>query len=174
MVEIIPKPKIKMPFWQNLLLYLSIIFLIGSLSSYFVLFYLQKKSERKIWDLDRLIEEQKTLEHKKLEIKVLNVKKKIEDFSFLIKDRKLITKLFSLIEKNCHPRVFFTKLSFDLKNFTLQLPGETESFQDLAQQFYIFEKEKNIKALNLSDISIGREGKIEFKFTLSFSPQFFK
>lgn len=172
-IEIIPKPPAKIPFWLNILLYFSIILLIFSISSYFVLdYYLIKKSEITLQDLEKEIEEKKS-EKKALEEEILNYQKKIEDFSFLLDQHLVNLNFFNFFEKISHPKVWFSDFNSIPGEAKIKVSGQAESFQVLGQQLLIFKAEPLIENLNLSEISLGEEGKIKFTFNLILSPQIF-
>jgi len=52
--------------------------------------------------------------------------------------------------------------------------GQTENFSTLEQQISILKLKKEIKDINLSSISIGKEGKVDFTLNLSLDPAIFK
>jgi len=172
-IEIIPKEAKKFPLWQNILFYFSLVLLLASLSGFFVLNYFQKKSQATLDDLRKTIEKGFTAEEKTLEKELLSYQKKIEDFSTLFLDYRLTSKLFGFFEKLIHPKVFFTDFSLDPKLNKLSLSGQTENFETLGQQILIFQKEEKIKSLDLKEIGISKEGKIEFSLDISFIPLVF-
>ena len=174
MVEIIPKPTRKIPFWQNILLYFVIVLLIAIIASYFTLNYSYKKADKNLKDLKNAIAAKETPKEKALEKEVIGYKKKIEDFSFLLEKHQRASKFFSFLEKSIHPKVWFSSFSLDLKEHRVTVSGSTESFWTLGQQLLIFQKDPLIKEVNLSGISIGAEKKINFTFNLLISPQIFK
>jgi len=174
MVEIIPKPKAKTPPWFNILFYFSISLLIIAILSFFILNQLQKKATFNLQNLDELLKNTKTQERINLEKELINYQKKTDDFSYLVKNHNLTSKLFDFLENITHPAVYFSSLSFSSENGIVVLRGGTENFQTLGQQLSIFKTEPLIKEVNLSEVSIGREGKINFTFTLSLLSEIFK
>lgn len=174
MVEIIPKPKAKTPPWFNILFYFSIGLLIIAILSFFILNQFQKKATFNLQNLDELLKNTKTQERINLEKELINYQKKTDDFSYLVKNHNLTSKLFDFLENITHPAVYFSSLSFNSENGIVVLRGGTENFQTLGQQLLIFKTEPLIKEVNLSEVSIGREGKINFTFTLSLLSEIFK
>lgn len=170
-IQIIPKEAQKLPLWQNILFYFSIALLLASVSGYFVLAHLIKKSDLINQDLENTLAKGKTSQQIILEKKILDYKKKIEDFSSLIMVHRMSSKFFGFFEKIIHPKVFFSKLNLDIIRNEASLSGQTESFQTLGQQIMIFRKEEMIKSIQLSDVKIGKEGKIEFSLKLSLDPK---
>jgi len=174
MVEIIPKPVSKPSSWFNSLFYFSVVLLFIAILSIFLLNQFQKKAVLTLKNLEVLLTQIKTQERINLEKELIGYQKKIEDFSFLLQGHSLDSKLFGFLENITHPKVYFSSLNFNSDEKKVILNGETESFQTLGQQLLIFKAEPLVKEVNLSKISIGREGKIDFAFSFSFSPEIFK
>jgi len=172
-IEIIPKKEAKVPSWQNFLLYFAIVLLFCSILGYFALDYFVKKSEQKLQQTEGAIAEAKSPERKTLEDELKSLSAKIEDFTPLLLNHQKSSNFFSFLEKNTHPRVFFTELKLDTNSNQVELLGETDDFQTLGQQLFIFQKTEFIQNLKLSKIEIGKEGKIEFSFDFSLNPKLF-
>jgi hypothetical protein len=77
------------------------------------------------------------------------------------------------VEGKTHPKVFFTQFSLDSRGSKMVVSGQTESFVDLGQQILILAGEPEIKTLELSQIGINKDGKVEFSFNLSVDPKVF-
>lgn len=174
MVEIIPKPKEKIPTWQIVLFYFSILLLVGALLTLFLLENLQKDLSRTLENLKASLTREKTPEEKALEEGVFKSKDKINNFAFLFENRKINSNLFPLLEKICHPKVMFTDFNLDSWGRKLTLLGRTKNFQSLGQQISIFKQEEQIIRVDLFNISIAKEGEIRFEVTLLISPEVFK
>lgn len=183
-IEINPKPANKSPFLVNILFYLSITLLLSMIFSYFILDRFQKSASEKIRQIDSKISSEKTQEWISLEEELKTKKKKIDDFSALIKEHNLPSKFLAFSEgtfsetKNfgnlIHPKVQILSFSLDIKNSKVKISGLTENFITLEQQYLIFQSEPLLKEVNLSNILIGKEGKINFSFEISFDPSVFK
>jgi len=173
-IEIIPKTEEKSPLWLNILFYFSVILLIIAVVGVFSLEYFQKASEKELKDKEAELEMAQTAEQKALKEKMAGYEKKINDFSFFLDLHQFNSKIFPLLEKNTHPKVAFSNFTFDSRENKLDLSCQTESFQTLGEQIFIFKKEKLIRSVNLVNASIGKEGKVTCSLTLSFDPQLFK
>jgi hypothetical protein len=174
MVEIIPKPIEKVPSYQKKLFYFSIFLFLSLIVSYFILTSLLQKSETLLSNLTETISRGKTSEIISLEKEDLNYQKKIQNFFPLLENHKFPSRFFEFFETNTHPRVFFSKISLNSQDSLADLTGQTDSFFTLGQQLSIFEKRPEVVTLNLTQVSIGRAGKIEFTLNLSFNPNFLK
>jgi hypothetical protein len=172
-IEIIPKKETQIPRWQNILLYFGIFLLIGLIIGYFTLNYFIQKSEQKLQQTNEAITKAKSPERIAQEEELKTLRAKIEDFTPLLLNHQKSSNFFSFLEKNTHPRVFFTELKLDTNSNQVELLGETDDFQTLGQQLFIFQKTEFIQNLKLSKIEIGKEGKIEFSFDFSLNPKLF-
>ena len=173
MVEIIPKLEKEVPLWQNILLYFSLALLIGMLSFLFVLNKEKTKSSQNLDNLEKTLIQEKTSEERALEKNVLETKEKINNFSFLFENRKFSSFLFPFLEKNCHPEVFFSRFSLNVPEKKLTLAGKSKSFLSLEQQLFILRKENLIKEINLTELSLDKEGNVNFSLEISLSPKLF-
>jgi len=174
MIEIIPKPAQKLPLWQNILFYFSIAVLIASFLSYFVLDNFIKNSQKILQELGETLAREKTGSQLLLEEEVFNYQKKIADFSQLLQNHLFTSKTLGLLERNSHPKIWFSQYNLDSTKGILALSGEAEDFSVLGQQLLIFKKEPFIKGLDLSNISVGRKGRVAFILNFSLDPKLFK
>ncbi len=174
MIEIIPKPAAKLPSSQNILFYFSAVLIFMVILGYFILdFYLIGDAERELERLEKLAKA-KTEEEIKLEKELSDYEKKIKDFSILIDQHVFSSVAFEFIEKNTHPKVWFSKFDLNPKEGGVGLLGETENFVTLYQQVQIFKDNSSIKGINLDKIAIGKEGRIDFNLNLILDPDLFK
>jgi len=173
-VEIIPKTIEKIPSARKKLFYFSIFLFLGLLLGCFILTSLEKKSENTLSNLEETLGKGKTPEMSSLEKEILNDQKKIKDFSPLVEKHLIPSKIFEFFERNTHPQVFFSEINLNSLNSTAKLSGECDSFVTLGQQLAIFEKELLVEKLDLTQVSITKEGKIEFFLDFSFNPKIFK
>ena len=174
MVEIIPKPIPKLPFWQTFFSYFAIILLVLSLLSYLFLHFSLQKTSQILGNLEETLAREKTPAEIALETKVFGYQKKIATFSQLMTERKKSSKIFPFLEKICHPQVWFQRVNLSLETLQVEISGESENFQVLGQQLLILKKEPLIKDLNLSKIAFGKEGKANFTISFTFSPAILK
>ena len=174
MVEIIPKPTTELPFWQKILFYISISLFLVSFLAFFVLNHFHQKAELQLKQLEEILSEERSSEEITLEKKVFDYQKRIRDFSKISRSHIFPSNFFIFFEKLCHPRIWFSKLSLNFKDFSLAVSGEAESFSDLGQQILIFRQEEKIKKADLTEIAIGPEGKINFSINISFNSEILK
>ena len=164
MVEIIPKEPAKPSKTLNLLFYFAIFLLFFSVISYFILSGFLKKTEEEAAALASALVQ---TEESSLEKEILTAKKKIEDFSSLIVRHLTPSEVFEIVEKNCHPKVWFSQFSLSSREKTLKVSGETDNFETLGQQIFILEEETALAKVTLESFSITSEGRINFELSLT-------
>jgi len=174
-IEIIPKKVGAKPLnLLNVLFYFSLILLIIFLLGSLALFFFQKNLNKTLQDLKIKIAAKGTPEEIALEKRILLTQKKIDDFADLMNFHQSNLKFFTTLESLTHPKIFFSKIDLEINKGKISLSGITENFEVLGQQFLILKKEDYIKNVNLSKLSISKEGKIEFTFEILFAPEKFK
>ena len=170
-IEIIPKSRIKKTPPINILLYALALMFLVFLVSYFVLYFSQEKQAREISDTEKAL--QKSPSEKNLEDGILGYQRKLEDIGLLLSNHMFTPNLFNNLEKNIHPRVWFSRFRLDLTAGTIDVTGTTDNSEVLGQQTLIFEKQEFIKNINLSKVLIGKDGKINFELRLTFDQKIF-
>ena len=174
MVEIIPKPVKKTPSWQIVLFYFSVLFAIMTIFAYFTLSSLEKSLEKDIQELTDKISQGKTAEVITLEKEILAYKKKIDDISPYIEQHILSSQVFDFLEKNTHPRIFFSKVTLSPKPSRVLLSGLCDSFLTLGQQFMILDEAPQVKSVGLNNIFLAEKGGIEFDLQMTLDSNIFK
>jgi hypothetical protein len=165
-IEIIAKPKIKIPIW-------AIILFIFCLLGFAILgFYywridsLSKNIQNEIEEKEKALE--KTESERKLEGDIFSKEEKINSFANLLSAHAKIFNIFPILESLTHPEVQFVDFNFTSATNKLNLKGNAKSFVALGQQILILKQEKKIKEINLSGISIRADGRIDFSLSLTF------
>ena len=103
------------------------------------------------------------------------IKEKIDDFGTLISKHQTPLDVFSFLERNCLPNVWFSEFNFDSEKKGIDLLGHTDDFTSLEQQVAIFKQDPLLKSLSLSDVAINNEeGGVDFKINLIFASKIFK
>lgn len=168
--ELTSKKETKKPFWLNLILYLSFSLFIVAVLGYFVLDYSNKKASELSLQLQDKINEQKA-PILPLEEELSRAQAKVDNFSILLDEHKLNSRLFSLIEKLTSPEVSFGDLDFNASEAKIELSGQTSNFKSLGEQLLIFQEEKDIKEVKLSSVSLGEKGDVKFILDISLDPK---
>jgi cell division protein FtsL len=172
MIQIIPKPE-KLISPEKIFLIFSIFIFLLSLLLFFYLFDSEKKLKKEISNFEEKISASKTEEIKSLEKEILRYQREISDFSKIIETHVFPSKFFQILEKNTHPKVYFSRFDFDLANSKCTLSGTAQDFYTLGQQFDIFKNNRSFQT-KLSKISFGKEGKVDFEFEIIFQKEMLK
>jgi len=172
-MEIIPKPKRKLPSLETIFLYFSILIFIFSISFSFHLWLKAQSKKREISQIEEKILALKTPQIKKSEKAILKYQQKISHFSELIKDRLYYSKLFPYLEQRTHKKIYFSKMDLDFENSTLLLSGESPNFSVLAQQLEVLKKDQFLKA-QLKKLNLGKEGNVDFEIEINFDKKILK
>jgi len=167
MLEIIPKKTSPLPAWLNILFYASMAILVFCISAFFITGNSIKNNQKALLDLEKALSEGRTEERISLEKEILKYQQKIEDFSKIIGGHLTNSDVFDFIQKNCHPKVWFTQFNWESEKREISLAGITQSFESLGQQILILKGNDSVKDLSLGKILINKEGKIEFSISFS-------
>ena len=177
-IEISPKTKTKKLSLLGVLFYSGLVLLLAFLISYFVLSFYQKRMNDELSSIKKSLQE--TSEEKALEEEIFGSEKtigyqqKIKDFGVLLAAHRLPVNFFNFLEENMHPKVWFSDFDLDLDKNLVSMSGVADSFEILGQQALIFEEQEVVKNINLSKVSLAKDGKVEFDLQLTIDPKVFK
>jgi Tfp pilus assembly protein PilN len=175
MVELIPKQqKVTLPRWMTVLFYGSLGAFVLVLAVFGILTLLVGATESDLQATKAAIEQEQTVERRQLEAELTGYAKKITDFSKLLALHYDTRRFFAELEMNTHPRVWFSETKIDFDKLTVRLSGKAESFSALGQQLAIFEQSPFFRNMNLSAVSLSREGEVRFSVDFSFDPKLFQ
>ncbi|KPJ57150.1 hypothetical protein AMJ49_02530 [Parcubacteria bacterium DG_74_2] len=173
-IEIIPRKKVRVPRWQVILFSISLIFFLIVISTYFAFSQSEKKHRDRIDELKSLIEKEKTSEIKEIEEELTFWQEKIKNFSVILQEHSFASNIFELLQKTSHPKVMYSQFELEPEENTLNLTGQTDNFLNLGQQVFLLRDDSMVKDINLSEVSITKEGKVEFAFEISLNPEIFR
>jgi hypothetical protein len=176
MVKIIPKAAPKTPLWQQILLWISVLLIVFAVIGYFVIdhFYKQKVNEvSAIEDEINLVKDSEGVELRK---ELFDKQNKINDFKRLLEDHSAYSNLFVFLGDMCHPKVQFEGLNFNKgeEGYNLEIPASAESYEVLHQQIMFLREKEMVNQMEISEISISKEGAISFKLSFSLDPKVLK
>ena len=173
-LNIIPKPKLSLPFWVNPLIGISgaILLLVLGLFGFYYFQASSWESKAKAKEGDYLA--LGTPENKATEEKVGKIAQKLEKFSRAFTNHRVSYVFFDFLKTNCHPNVSFSSLVFVPGVGKVSLAGQTNSYNSLSEQIVVLKNIKELSALEVSDIALDKEGKITFRLSFTIDPNFFK
>ena len=171
MVEIIPKAPTKTPAKKGFLLSISIGLLLISLVGFFILKNIAQQAKEELTNLEATFQELKSQE-KSLEKEVLGFRKKLNNFSLLLKDHLVASKFFPILEEVAHPEIQFKNLDLNPRQKKVVISGLTDEFINLAEQLSILKNREETKNVKLNKVGISQE-KVEFEIEISLPPELF-
>jgi len=134
----------------------------------------QKRSvEKKLEETRASLAEENMSEIRQLEEEVLGAKKEIEIYQGFLASHRYSSLFFDFISGLTHKKVFFKKIDLNVYESRVLLTGETNNFSELRKQILILKNEKNIKKVNLVNVSLNDFGGIDFVIDLVLDPSVF-
>lgn len=174
-MEIIPKTTTeKKPKGEKFLTNFIILILILTIIASFSVIFIENSYQKKIKELNEKISQTQSEEYKSLEKELKNYNKKINLFQELINKHFLVSKIFPFLEERTHQKVFFQNFELVSGENKINLNGQTDNFLTLHQQILIFQNEPEIKETKLTNVSIGKEGRVDFELSLIFNSEILK
>jgi len=171
--ELIPKEKIKTSSIANTLFLLSLILLI-ILGGYYVFLRFKNSSiQADIRDINDQIIKIKLERDNSTERYVFNTQKRIKDFSEIFKEHKITSNFFTFVDKASYEKVKFLELNLNAETKNASLKGETENFDTLGKQIFNLKKSDFVQGLDISNISLNKEGKVNFTVNFSLDSKIF-
>lgn len=172
-IEITPKRKLKTPFLIAIIV-ASLLVLVGLvlLGSYFYFAVQIKKMSKALEEKAQIVAPLLT-DIKEKENELMPLKQKIDDFGDLLSKHKKPKEVLEFLEKITLPKVWFQNFSFNSGTGAITISGQTESFLMFEYQTFVLSKEPSIKNLNLTKVSIDKEGKVNFSYQFTIDPKVF-
>lgn len=162
--------------WMDVIFYFVVSLFIATIFCY-VIFLLENTFLRK--DIKNETEKLLTVgtdEQKRYEKDVIVYQGKINDFSDLFKSREFASNVFTFIQAQTRPNIWFKQFSLDAKNNVVQMSGESDDMDAFSRQVATFESEDNkkyIKSIGTLNSSLGGTVKTQFNINLALSPDIF-
>jgi hypothetical protein len=168
-IEIGRRTEVSKLFWPIAFLIFTLIILATLLVSYFYFDNAYNES------LNVFTEKQKglvkTAEEKALEDSLVGYQNKINIFGKIFDEHRKVLNIFAFVEKTCHPSVYFSKLSYDVKTGETSLDGTAADFMTVSQQVMIFKDQKDVvKKVALGSLAPSEKGDIGFSLKLTIDP----
>lgn len=160
--------------WMNAIFYFACVLLIVTIFCYCIFAFKVYLQSQKINELDKKLAVYGTDQQKESEKKVLDYKKKIDDFTTIINSHKISLNVFSFIEEKTLPDIWFSSINVSEVKDEINLSGESKNMETLSRQIKTFEESKDyIKDINVLNSQVEQQGKIIFTLNLSLNPNIF-
>jgi len=167
MVQVIPRKVIPQKSSVKKMLPWLSLFLIGAMIILYFVFSAQiKKAEASLEDVKSELAKSQTDEQTELQQRVLGFQKRIDDVAVLLKERERAADALAFLEAYVHPEVYFTAMSLNFENKTLNLQGISGDFTSLGQQIFAFQQDPFVQEVKLSNVALSEEGKVRFVMEL--------
>ena len=121
--------------------------------------------ETKSADLDKKVPKEK-------QDQLIAFYSQISNLSTLLSKHPNTIKIFSWLESNTQPNIYFSKLSFNLSTYQLSLIGVGKTPLDIAEQVNIFEKSSEAVRVNFNNVSSMTGGGWQFNVSVFLDPKF--
>ncbi|MDO8559239.1 MAG: hypothetical protein Q7R84_02800 [bacterium] len=174
MVDIIPKKTEKGIPLKNAYFFITGSLLLSAIFGYVILIRMESATLLKIEDSEASIIKVGVREDRKMEGKVFDFRDRIRDYKDLSAKRNNSVEFFNNFEKLIHPKVWFSSFDFNPAEIQAVVSGKTADFKSMEQQLIFLKKQKDlIKGFDLSKITLGKGGEVDFGLTINFTPKIF-
>lgn len=174
MIGIIPKPIKKPSRIYRFAPYIAFGLVGAVLLAYVALVYFESRASKTMGKIQDRIAQVGTKDEKVIEAEVLLNKKQIDDFVKLFAGHQRVLNFLKFLEANSHPEIWFNKLTLSVEDSQVVLSGETSNFETLGQQIVVFQNQELVKDVEISDLSVAKNGRAAFTFTISLDSEIFK
>jgi len=173
--SILYRLRVKKIWWVDVIFYSAIALLIASVFCYLIFMLKIQLQKQQLADLDKKMQEMGTTSQQDQEKTVFEYQQKIGDYSKLVSVHGMSSNIFSFIEKNTLPEVWFYKFGMASRtDGTIDLSGEAENMDVVSRQEIIFEKNELVKKVDVITTNVSNEGKIDFSLSLVLDPKIFE
>lgn len=129
-------------------------------------------------DLDRIKQEITLLDQKRdpdIEQAIVDLDKKLGVLEELFKNHFYWSKLFNKIEELTAPQIYFSKANSDFSDeeeqVRINLSVNALNYITVARQMLVFQEDPLVEKIRLSEISLDREGGVDFDLEINFSKE---
>lgn len=156
------------------LFYFASILLAASVFSYLILNFKVHLQNQRLEEIEKKSLSLGTGERQIYNKKVLDYKKKIDDFAVLFGSHKITLNVFSFIEEKTLSNVWFSNFNMQKDTNVIKLSGESENIEVLSRQVRVFEESHDhVKNIEVLSSQTNSTGKIEFVLNILLNHQIF-
>ncbi len=159
--------------WIDIIFYLAISLLIATIFSYIIFIVKNGMISSQIKEEEIKTQEVAKNFQKEHEKEVIAYQKKINDFETLLKNHEFASNIFSFMQAQTMPNVWFSQFGLDRKNRSVQLSGIADNMDAVSRQVDVLENDKHIKSIGSFTSSLGESARINFNLTLSLEDNIF-
>ena len=157
----------------NVVFYLVTAFFVAIIFSYPLLSFKVYLQNKEINKLDNIMSFDET-QQKTNEMKVLDYKKKIDDYTLIINNHRISSNIFVFIEEKTLSNVWFSNFAMSQFANEVKLSGEAENIVALSLQVEAFEKSEDyVRDVAVLESQESDSGRVQFALSLYLTPEVF-
>ena len=161
--------------WVNLLFYFSLLLLLIAVGCYGIFELKVYLVRARVNQLDAQILRQTSPDQKMSAQKVMDYKKKIDDFSLLVNKHRISSQVFSFLEKSTLPGMWFSSLNMSAVKGEINLLGQADSMETLNNQIRIFEADRDhVLRISVLNSQVDTRGNVKFVLSFLLNPKVFE
>lgn len=166
--EISKRPAV---FLENAVFYFSFLLLLMVVVGFFYFRSAANRASAEVAAFEAQLVKMKTGDQKELENRIVAARRRLSDFSKIMKDRDSAGVFFSEFENMVFPGVYYSKLNLDFLKKNVSLSGHAKNFSDVGRQGIKFSAAKDMLiAWPFAKITINEDGNVDFDVNLSIDP----
>jgi hypothetical protein len=159
---------------MDVIFYLVLALFIAAIFCYGVFAVKISLQHQQINAVEKSMEAYGTPQQRVAEMEVITYKKKIDDFATLLAAHRITSNVFSFIEENTVPNVWFTNFSMLETQNEVDISGQTDTLATLSHQVSVFEKNQSyVRDISIFTFQNLSQGKIAFTLKIFFNPNIF-
>lgn len=106
--------------------------------------------------------------------KIMDYKKKIDDFAVLLDNHKSALNVLNFVEENTIANVWFYNFDMRDSSESVRLSGQSANMDALSAQVGALEKNQDyVRGINVLNSQVSPDGKVTFTMDISFNPKIF-
>ena len=159
--------------WMDVIFYFVIAALVATVLCY-VIFLIKNVMQRADIDKETVaLQTVGTVQQKEHEVEVINYQQKIVDFSNLFKNHGFASQVFTFIQKETRPNVWFNGFQLQEKAATVTLSGESDDNEAFSRQITAFERNKYVNNISVLNSSTDKSSRSQFNLSLLLDSKIF-
>jgi hypothetical protein len=104
------------------------------------------------------------------ENKVQRLSRELLSFDSLLAQHQNWTRFFDLVEDRTVPNIAFKEFEASLAEGNFSMTGTGPTYNALARQIRAFEQDERVRKVDVTDIKLDEDGRVEFKLMLTIDP----
>lgn len=136
-------------------------------------FFYYSSLEKKKDSLNKRIEELNTKESKEMTARILDLEGDLKSANNLLNSHVYSSRALRFLEDNILPNVQLKEFKLDIKTGQISSGGMAQTYNVLAKQILLLEKQEVVKSVRASGIALDKLGGVGFKIDILLKDKFF-